>query len=96
MNSQKEIKKAVRRETPKVHYNQTLRTAIREMSVGNSSAVIVVKNDELIGILSDMDIVHAITKGGDIDEIEVAQAMTSCEFHSPTGLRKPLLAGTTP
>lgn len=89
MNSQKEIKEAVVKEVPKVQYNDSLRVAIKEMTVGNTSAVVVINNEEVVGIISDTDIVHSISNGADIDEAEVINAMTSCELVTGKGAITP-------
>jgi CBS domain-containing protein len=89
MNFQREIKDAVITEVPLVQSKDNLKVAIREMSAGKTSAVIVVNNEELVGIISDMDIAHVISNGGDIDKVEVANAMTACQLISEKGAVTP-------
>ena len=76
------ISKAIKKDTPSVVLEDTLETAIRKMVDEDCSALAVISNDELIGIVTDMDIMDSIKRNGLTSEIKVADFMVRCELIS--------------
>jgi CBS domain-containing protein len=61
------------KQTPIVGLDDSLLAAAREMTKHDVSALIVKQGDELIGILTDMDIMEGIVhNGSDLSETNVA------------------------
>lgn len=79
------IRPAVRH-TPVVRMDDSLLTAAENMSKHDVSALIVKDGEELIGILTDMDIMDGIARNNDLAGTTVANCMTACQLitESPT------------
>lgn len=54
----------------------SLRAASQALSGGRVGTVVVVDGSDVLGILSERDIVHAVAEGADPDEVAVASAMS--------------------
>ena len=85
------ISKAIKKDTPSVSLEDTLETAIRKMVDEGCSALVVKSNDELIGIVTDMDIMDSIRRNGLTGEIKVADFMVRCELISERGAKSPCI-----
>lgn len=83
------IKKAIIKDTPAVALEDTLETAIRKMVGGTSSALAVQSGDELIGIVTDMDIMESIRRNGLSTTTRVSDFMEPCELLSEKGTKSP-------
>lgn len=84
-----EIVKAVNWNVPSVDMEANLRTATQLMVENQSSALIVMMNDEVMGVVTDMDIMESLGKNDDLDETKVAEFMTSCELISNEEIASP-------
>ena len=73
------ISPAVRGEFPSIGMQDSLRTAILRMSEKNTSALIVKHEEEVVGIVTDMDLMYGIVEGKDMDG-PTASFMTACEL----------------
>ena len=71
---------AVNREAPAVSLDDTLRTAIRQMTVARCSALMVKSGDEVVGVVTEMDLLEGLVRHDDLDATRVARFMTSCEL----------------
>lgn len=74
------IRNAMRDDTPSVNLEDSLRTTIQKMSGANATALLVKSGDELVGIVTEMDVMHQVANDADLDEIKVSQLMTACEL----------------
>lgn len=83
------IKNAINKDTPAVALEDTLETAIRKMVGGTSSALAVQSGDELIGIVTDMDIMESIRRNGLSTTTRVSDFMVPCELLSEKGTKSP-------
>jgi CBS domain-containing protein len=83
------ISKAIKKDTPAVVLEDTLETAIRKMVDEGCSALVVRSDDELIGIVTDMDIMDSIRQNGLTDKIKVADFMITCELITEKGIKSP-------
>ena len=83
------ISKAIKKDTPTVALEDTLESAIRKMVDGGCSALVVKSDDELIGIVTDMDIMDSIRRNGLTGEIKVADFMVRCELISEKQTKSP-------
>lgn len=83
------ISKAIKKDTPSVTLEDTLETAIRKMVDEGSSALTVQSHGELIGIVTDMDIMDSIKRSGLTGNVRVADFMVRCELLSEKGTKSP-------
>lgn len=83
------IKTAVKKKAVEVKDSDSIRTAIRKMDEDQTSALIVVKDQDLIGIITDMDILYSVTSGDDLDKTQVISIMTACELITSKGAKSP-------
>jgi CBS domain-containing protein len=74
------IRKAMRDDMPSVNLENSLRTAIQKMSGANATALIVKSGEELVGIVTETDVMHRVANDADLDEVKVSQLMTACEL----------------
>jgi CBS domain-containing protein len=66
--------------TPVVHMDDSLLTAAENMSKNDVSALIVKHGDELVGILTDMDVMDGIVRNNDLSSTTVGSCMTACQL----------------
>lgn len=83
------IKKAIIKDTPEVGLEDTLETVIRKMVDECCSALVVKSNSELIGIVTDMDVIESIRRNGLTREKKVADFMEKCELISEKWTKSP-------
>jgi predicted transcriptional regulator len=84
-----EIKNAVNWEAPAVAMDDSLRTVIQKMVAGKSSAVLVKTGDDVVGIMTDMDVLGSIARHDDLDETKVSTFMTHCELILGKSVKSP-------
>ena len=77
-----EITNAVDWDAPSVDMEANLRTVIRMMVDNQSSALTVMMGEEVMGVVTDMDILESFDRNDDLDETKVAEFMTTCELIS--------------
>jgi len=82
------IAPAVKR-TPSIGINDSLLTAAEYMSRHDTSALIVKEGGEVIGILTDMDVMNGIVKKNDFAGANVASCMTACQLIDGNGVQSP-------
>lgn len=66
--------------TPVVRMNDSLLTAAEYMSKHDASALIVKNGEEMVGILTDMDVMDGIVRNNDLAGTTVASCMTACQL----------------
>lgn len=82
------IKPAVKH-TPTVRLNDSLQTAAKYMALHDTSALIVKDGEELVGILTDMDIMDGIVHYDDLAGTNVASCMTACQLITESPAQSP-------
>ncbi len=82
------IKPAVR-QAPAVRLDDSLLTAAEYMAQHDTSALIVKNGEELVGILTDMDIMDGIVHNNDLADTNVASCMTACELITDSPTKSP-------
>ena len=75
--------------TPIVGLDDSLLAAAREMTKHDVSALIVKQGDELIGILTDMDIMDGIVHNHEFANTNVASCMTVCQLITDSPVKSP-------
>ena len=83
------ISVAMKHDTPAVNLEDSLRTAIKNMSDANATALMVKSDDELVGIVTETDVMHQVVKHVNLDDVKVAQLMTACEIISSKPAKTP-------
>ena len=86
-----EISSAVKWDSPSVDLQVTLRTATTRMVNSGVSAVIVKNGDQVVGVVTDMDLMRCIAKGDDLDTVAVSSFMTCCEVISGKKIKTPCI-----
>lgn len=89
MSLKDSISKAIKKDTPAVTLEDSLEIAIRKMVDGGCSALAVKSGNELIGIVTDMDIMESIRRNGLTGGVNVADFMVKCELLSQKGTKSP-------
>lgn len=84
-----EITNAVDWDAPSVDMEANLRTVIRMMVDNQSSALTVMMGEEVMGVVTDMDILESFDRNDDLDETKVAEFMTTCELISNKEITSP-------
>ena len=74
------ISPAVKGDFPVIGLKDSLRSAIKKISENNTSALIVKHEQEVVGIVTDMDLMRGIVSYDDFDESPAASFMTPCEL----------------
>jgi len=91
MGQYKTIGDVVQKDTPSVNVDDNLRTAIFKLAATGESAMIVKSGDELVGILTDLDLMDSLVKGDDIDTTAVSAMMSACELIGNKGAKNPCI-----
>lgn len=84
-----EIKNAVNWDAPSVDMSEKLRTAIQKMVDSCASALAVTSGGEVVGVLTEMDVMMSIDRNNDLDGIQVRNCMTACELLKGEGVKSP-------
>ena len=84
-----EIIDAVDWNTPTVAPSESIRSAIQKMVAINASAVGVISGGEIVGVLTEMDLMISIDRGDDLDNTQVARCMTACELLKDEKVKSP-------
>jgi predicted transcriptional regulator len=80
MGMNDEIKSAVNWGTVSVDLDDSVRVAIEKMSVSRSAALAVKMGDEVVGVLTDTDLLMCVSRGEDVDTTKASRCMTPCEI----------------
>lgn len=80
---------AVDWDAPSVDKEANLRAVIQMMVDHQSSALTVMMGNEVMGVVTDMDILESIGRDDDLDETKVAEFMTTCELISDKEIKSP-------
>jgi len=80
MGFKDDVKNAVNWDVPGVAPTDTLRVAMQIMADHRLSALVVRRDGEVAGVVTDMDIVASIGGQEDLDGMQVADIMTGCQL----------------
>jgi CBS domain-containing protein len=84
-----EIINAVHWDAPSVDMGANLRTVTQMMVDNQSSALTVMMGEEVMGVVTDMDILESFGRNDDLDKTKVAEFMTTCEVISNKEITSP-------
>lgn len=84
-----EIIKAVNWDTPSVDIETNLKTVTQMMVDNQNSALTVMKGDEVMGVVTDMDILESLGRNDDLNTTKVSEFMTTCELISDKEIKSP-------
>lgn len=79
----------VQRDTPALTLDEGLSSAITKMASCGCCAMVVKKGEELVGIVTDMDLLDSVAKNNDLETTTVAQVMSPCELITGKGSKSP-------
>jgi CBS domain-containing protein len=74
------ISAAIKKDIPTIKLDDTLRAALKKMVDASTTALMVVGGEEIVGIVTDMDIMKSISDNEDLDQTRVSKFMTACEL----------------
>lgn len=80
---------AVKKDAPAVSLDDSLRAAIQKMTAAGCSALVVKSGAELVGVVSEMDLLNSIVHHDNLDATKVARFMTPCEIISAKAAASP-------
>ena len=89
MALQDEIKEAVNWHTESVSTDDSMRTAVEKMIASRSAALAVMQGNEVVGVLTDMDLMGCIDRSDDLDATKACTCMTACELITDEGTKSP-------
>ncbi len=89
MGAKDSIRGVIQKDAPMVKAQDTVQLAVQRMVEAGSTALAVESGDELIGVLSDMDIMLCIEKGKDLAKEQVMTWMTACDLIAGQGPKSP-------
>lgn len=75
-----EITTAVNWDAPSVDMNDSIRVAIQKMVGSKTSALVVKSGDEVVGVVTDMDLMGCVDRSEDLDKSKASGCMTACEL----------------
>ena len=84
-----EIQNVVNWEAQGVDVNDSIRVAIQKMADSKASALVVKLGDEVVGVLTDMDLMECVDKDENLDETKVSNCMTACDLITREGAESP-------
>ncbi len=83
------IKSLVRLDSLTVTLEDPIRHVIQCLREKDVSSVLVCTGEEVVGIISDTDLVDTVASGEDIDAVLVRDVMTPCEIAAGDGTTNP-------
>lgn len=83
------IRQAIKKKLPAVTIDDTLHSAIKTMTDADVSALVVISDGELVGIITEMDLMHGVTEHSDLAAVKVGSLMTACELITSTAANSP-------
>jgi len=75
-----EINNAVNWDTVSVDLEDSIRVAIGKMSASKTAALAVKSGDEVVGVLTDTDLLMCVDRREDLDNTKASRCMTPCEI----------------
>jgi len=83
------IQAVVNWNSPSIQGDETLQAAVRKMAENNVSGLIVYQEGNVLGVITDWDIMHSLDSGNDPTDTKVAKFMTSCEVMLDKEIKSP-------
>jgi predicted transcriptional regulator len=74
------VKDFVRTDIPSVSPEDSLAVVKEEMALRRADAVMVRTDDEILGLITDTDIINTMASGKDPEEVLARDFMTACEL----------------
>ncbi|MDH5298274.1 MAG: CBS domain-containing protein [Desulfobulbaceae bacterium] len=79
------ISAAINKNAPAVSGEESLRNVIDTMARANVSALVVKDGNEVMGLITTMDVMNCVAKGRDLGQTKVAGSMTPCSLITGQG-----------
>ncbi len=83
------IQAVVNWNSPSIQGDETLQAAVRKMAENNVSGLIVYQEGNVLGVITDWDIMHSLDSGNDPTDTKVSKFMTSCEVMLDKEIKSP-------
>jgi CBS domain-containing protein len=91
MENGRQVRHAIKRKFPVINIDQSLESAIKLMAKSNVSVLAVKVEDNLVGILTVADVMHALAEDKNPAVTNVSTFMTKCDFHTKNSTRNSCL-----
>lgn len=75
--------------SPSVMLNDTVKSAIKVMAKTNANALMVKTGEEVVGIITEMDLMSSVVNNDDMATTTVSTIMTPCDIITVKGARNP-------
>jgi len=89
MGNTRRIRDAIVRDYPAINVEDSLSTAMHLMAEHNASALVVKKEDQLLGIVTITDVMFSLAANNDPAETTIGSFMTTCDLIAERGTRNP-------
>ncbi|MEJ2691353.1 MAG: CBS domain-containing protein [Deltaproteobacteria bacterium] len=89
MNLNDSIEGIVNWNSPRIQGDDTLQMAILKMVENNVSGLMVLQGANVLGVITDWDIMQSLDSGHDPAETKVSKFMTSCEVMLDREIKSP-------
>ncbi len=83
------IKHLVKRDMPATGADTSVRKAVEILAGGGGCALAVTTDNEVIGVVSDLDLARAVIRGVDPESLTVSDCMTPCDLITGQGAKNP-------
>lgn len=83
------IRNAIKKKLPAVTIEDSIHHAIKVMTDANVTALVVITDGVLVGIITEMDLMHGVTENSNLNAAKVASVMTACELITAKGSKSP-------
>lgn len=80
MNLKTPIKNCLSQNIPKCNLGDSLKEVAEKIAKSESAACAVYSDNEIVGVITDTDLVDSIAQGKDLDQVRAQDLMTSCEL----------------
>lgn len=91
MRIKEEIRNYIKKDVPSVTLDASLREVAEKMAEYNVSAILVKENKEIVGIVTDTDVLGNIAADRGLAKVKASEFMTSCEFAAQKATTNPCL-----
>lgn len=89
MGMNETISSAVEKNGPTVSLDDSLRTAIATMAEASATGLVVKAGDQVVGIITTLDLMRSVVNKADLDGTKVSQFMTACELIGTKAIKSP-------
>lgn len=83
------ISAAINKNVPCVNADDNLHSVVNAMAQAGASALVVMSNGEVIGLITTMDVMNSVAKHNDLAQTLVSESMTPCSLIADKAVKTP-------